>query len=115
MQSVTVAVNSVTHMVDFFVFSRYCFYYMANLYKAELLHAVFTMCGIPDPAIRAYALIIIKKHPQDGRTDIMEMATKMRVSHPGGRRGRCEYLELSLSSGFVLLGTVVIKQLCNGD
>jgi hypothetical protein len=67
---------------------------MANLYEAEL-HAVFTVCGVPDPAIRAYALIILKKRPpRDGKIDIAEMASKM-ASRTQPRPKGC-YLELLL-------------------
>ena len=45
------------------------------VYEAELQHAVFIVCGVPDPATRA--LNIIKKRARDGIIDIMEMATKM--------------------------------------
>jgi hypothetical protein len=77
---------------------------MANLYKAKL-HADFTVCGVPDPAIRAYALIILKKRPQDGRMiDIMEMATKM------ASRTQAEGAGVTLNCRYGSVAT--IKRLC---
>jgi hypothetical protein len=92
--------QSETHTVDFCTFSVLLSFKMASI---DDLHAVFTMCGIPDAAM--WTLIInCKGFNQlddlgvlETDTDVTEMAKRM------ASRTQAE--------GRVLLGTVIITRL----
>jgi hypothetical protein len=76
---------------------------MANLNEAELLHAVFALCGIPGPATRA----LIMAHKGFTLEDLGILETNMNITEMAKRSASRTQAE-----GQMLLETVAIKRLC---